>query len=824
MRTFWNQKTQSDYPMPDLTGKDYRGIIGARTVASDGQGTVADYVTTAKELGLSFIVFLEALEKADDARYGKLVADCIAASGDDFAAIPGYLFRDQAGIEYYMFNVTALPLPAYLTDDRRVKSPYNLVDQYKWAGNMGVAGLGGLKLNPNYLFLLTCAAPYVYDGGKLVDDGLANYLSVEGHGHQYAPNALVQVASPKEMVMAVNAGGPLTVVHAEKLAAGLNAFSRESPKHPTPAYITNGPVITRWGALNPLGHPFFAGKQRVRFALEAASDVGIAEVRIVNADGGELLRRFKPNGAKTFACAIDETHQRQWSLVPIITDVNGRTALAGTLQTFQDGNRLWMMGDRLMGMHHVHSWDPARKRLVMEGGWAGGITWVKNWANGAGGPPSALSQPRASGGEAPITGTVVGIDGGNASSEGHVNFYYGPAVVSDLGTEPKVQAFRFNNRLASFDAAVMDYDGADQFPAKKGKGTDDNWPPNPDPQIPMETADIQARTIAGRPSPEAVVSANLHEITYTFKKDLVLKRLPILTTAWQYQAANLMFLALRDDQDELAWMLDPKSRFSRRGTLPAGGYLYRGNIYGGQLGVINLGPQTIDYAFDFPNAPVFIDGGARKVKAGEKITARFLNVVAPKGDGCASSQWLRKFVADFGIGAEKPGYPFTVRQGKLRSTNYVMELGAENGGAAVDFGKYDLAQSLLVAVDGFAANAVLGRYDLERKQLLILPVFEGKGMTTVNVPRWENKLYIGELFRCDNKDVALSCVQDGTDKLLLEVHNPTDKDASVKLAAAPGFAPLAGLEKTVAVPACSSVKLELPAVAGSLVNKPYEGD
>ncbi len=823
LRTFWNQKTQSDYPMGDLTGRDFRGVIGARTVASDGQGTVADYVKAAKELGLSFIVFLETLEKTDEARFAKLVADCAAASDETFAAIPGYLFRDQTGLLYYLYGIDKLPIAANLTDDRRVKVPQALVDQFNWRGNLGIAEFGKMKLDPNYLFLLTCAAPYVYEGGKRVDDGLNGYLSVEGRGHEYAPNALVQVTSPAAMREALAAGAMETVLHAENLADGLKCLSRSATKHPIPVYITSGPTITRWGALNPLGHPFFAGKQRVRFALKATSDVGLADVKIINANTGETVRHFKPNGAKDFSCAIDETHKRQWSLVPIITDVKGRSALGGTLQTFQDGNRLWMMGDRLMGMHHAHTWDPTRKKLVMEAGWLN-LPWIKNYANFPGGPTSALKQPRAGGGDVKITGTVVGIDGGNATSEGHVNFYIGPAVESDLGREPKVQAYCYKDKLASFDVAVMDYDGSRQFTEKKGTGHAGGWPPNPDPQIPMELADIQVRTIAGRPSPEATVSSKIHEITYTFKKDQTLKRLPLFSNAWQYQHDNLMALFLRDMDGDFAWLLEPKSRFRRKGEMPAGGYFYPSNKYGGQIGVINLGDEPIAYSFGYPHVQVFIDGKNRKVKAGDKIVTRFLTFVGPKGDGKTSSEWLQEFIADFGVGVDRPDYPFTVKQGTLLSGNYMLELQAENGGATVEFGKYPLAHSLITAVNGMPANAVAGRYDLDRKQLLILPVFEGKALTTINLPRWENSLYIGELFRCDNPDVVLSCVQDGADKLLLEVHNPTDQPQTVKLAAVPGFAPLAGLDESLELAPFSSTKLDLPTPAGTLVNKPYLGD
>ena len=617
------------------------------------------------------------------------------------------------------------------------------------------------------------------------------------------------------MSQAVAGGAKLTVLYAEKLNEALDVFTRKSPKHPTPAYITSGPVITRWGALNPAGHPFFQGRQRVRFSLEVASDVGIAEVKIIDAGTGTVFRQFKTEGAKSFSCMIDETHKSQWSLVPIVTDVNGRTALAGTLQTYQDGNRVWMMGDRLMGMHHAHGWDKPHRQLKRIEGWLGSIPWAKNWKNSAGGYPDSPLQDEL---------RIYGIDGG-VIYPGAVDI--SPSVTTDLGKEPKVEAYRFKNRLASFDVAVMDYTGDSQFTVNKRQelkkiAPDELAAPNPDPQIPMEAADIVARTTAVRGRVNAAVASNIHDIFITFKKDVDLKRIDLCGTR-RCELNSPMYLAVRDDKSDLAWLLEAEARFSRTGVLPAGGYLYPAHERGGAVGVINLGPQELGYQFGMPRGRVFIDGMNRRVKAGEKIHARFITFLRPWEDQ-NNNQWLKKFISDFGIGLEKPGYSFAVTQGKLLSTNYTMELQTENGGARVKVDKYDLPHNLLVQADGFAANAVVGRYDLDKKQLLILPVLEGNATTSVNTTSGDTNLYIGELFHCDNNDVMLSCVQDGTDKLLLEIHNPTGKPQTAKLSASAGFAPLAGLDRTLDVPAFSSVKLELPAAAASITDKPYEGD
>ena len=72
-----------------------RGIIGAHTALSDGEGTVAQYVTAAKAAGLSFIVFNESAEKMTAEKLDQLKAECKQASAADFYACPGLEFTDD---------------------------------------------------------------------------------------------------------------------------------------------------------------------------------------------------------------------------------------------------------------------------------------------------------------------------------------------------------------------------------------------------------------------------------------------------------------------------------------------------------------------------------------------------------------------------------------------------------------------------------------------------------------------------------------------------------------------------------------------------------
>ncbi|MFZ2657870.1 MAG: hypothetical protein WAX69_23255, partial [Victivallales bacterium] len=495
----------------------------------------------------------------------------------------------------------------------------------------------------------------------------------------------------------------------------------------------------------------------------------------------------------------------------IITDMNGRTAIGSSITTYQDANRTWMMGDRLMGMNHVMGWDAKRQKLMHIAGWLGGVHWVKPYSISGGAYPS---NPRDN------ELKIQGIDGG-AVHPSAIDIF--PSVTTDSASEPKVPAFRFKNLLASFDCSVFGYIGDAQFLVNKRNepSAAGGWWETPEPQVPNGIADITGRTWAVRARHLSDVAANFHDVVITFKKDAELKRFQIAGMRTGGEKISPMVM-IRDSEGEYAWLINPGDKFNRHGTMETGGYLFPSNYRGGAVGVINLGPQPIDYDCNGMSSQIYVAGKGRQVKAGEQIRTRFITFMRPWQEQ-TNSEWLKKFIAEYGIGC-KPGYSYEVKQGKLKEIDYVIDLEAAEGGAVLEVKKYDLPHNLLVRVSGIAGNAVAGRYDLDRKQLLILPVFEETALTSINTTLGDTKLYAGELFHCDNKDVMMSCTQDGADKLLLELHNPTEKAMTAKLTAASGFAPLAGLDKTIDVPAFSSVKLELPAAPGLLVDRPYEGD
>jgi hypothetical protein len=205
----------------------------------------------------------------------------------------------------------------------------------------------------------------------------------------------------------------------------------------------------------------------------------------------------------------------------------------------------------------------------------------------------------------------------------------------------------------------------------------------------------------------------------------------------------------------------------------------------------------------------------RTFRKGETLKVRMLRVARAFDDLQGSSEWLQKLISDYGIGTGKPGYPYEVVQGQVKEINYIFDLQAEKGGAAVTIGKHPLASTLPLRVNGVHQSSVCGEYDLDSKRIRPLPVFEGTVTTSVQ-PSWAaSHLYIGEWLTWDNNQARISFVQDGVN-FQLEAHNPTDESITVTLTGASGFVPLAEFAKTMTIPPHQSVSEPIASAPGTV--------
>jgi len=779
-----------------------RGLIGARSQYGGGSGTVAEWVAAAKAAGLQYLIFVDELGKLSPEGYAKLIADCQAATDNTFTAIPGLGAYDTDGVYRFMPGLDRMPAPSRLADDgQRFKQHVGVCSDSGWVTWPVMAEFGQAPYDLWWNHVIAVCAPLVYEKGKLVDDAVERWwYELEKGNMRMLPVALVRMDKPADVADAAR-NAHVTVLRTDKGGDIVPKILRWGFSGQIfPSYLTSGPEIVEWECQAGPGEPFRPNSSRFRLLLKARSDAGIARVTLTDLFDGSVYRDWRPAGEKEFTVAVDESLDRHRLLALVVTDVNGRTAIAPPAYPQMMGNRVWHMSDRLMGLHHRTVWNHDRTQLVGGVGTAQGLGYQK------GAPLEATSEFST---EHATRLKFHGIEGAGV---------YPPAfkLVANLRIGGKLiwPAYRYNLALSAHDLTVLDHVGNTR-PIQPNARFDFNAPPAP--KEPTPDADIVVRSWGLRQPYMTPAEMVLEEITFVFKQDCQPESLFLARYHGADTDTDFNFLCIRPGAagDTRAWSFKAGEKFQRKTRFAPGGYLYQARMLAGTMGFIALDDKIMAESearyHRFQVRPELL----REFKAGEELKVRMLRVARAYDDQQGGSEWLQQLIADYGIGTGKPGYPYEVLQGQVKEINYIFDLQAEKGGAAVKIGKYPLASTLPVRVTGVRATSACGEYDLDSKRIRPLPVFEGSVTTSVQ-PSWAaSHLYIGEWLTWDNDQARISLVQDG-ENFQLEAHNPTDKEMVVTLTGASGFAPLAQFARTLTIAPHQSVKESIASAAGSV--------
>lgn len=76
-----------------------RGVIGAQSAYSSGEGTVSEWKAAAREAGLDFLVFLEAFDELSPDGLESLKRDCRRLSDETILLVPGFASRNFIGMK-----------------------------------------------------------------------------------------------------------------------------------------------------------------------------------------------------------------------------------------------------------------------------------------------------------------------------------------------------------------------------------------------------------------------------------------------------------------------------------------------------------------------------------------------------------------------------------------------------------------------------------------------------------------------------------------------------------------------------------------------------
>jgi hypothetical protein len=783
-----------------------RGIFGAQSKWGGGSGTVAEWAAAARAAGLDYIVFTDDPNKHTPETYAALVAECKKISDDKFAIVPGLGAYDINDVYRFFPGAPTLPVRTHFDKQGRMVQPVGITIDYGWQIGQVVTGMGTMPYNPWWEHVIMACAPLSYEGDKLVDDGVMRWLlSCEAHQTNLLPMSLVRLKSPDALASAAK-NAHTTVLRTDKVSEIRNFARKGADGQVMPSYLSNGPRLPVWLVQGSPGEPFRPGSSRFRILLRAASDAGLAEVKIIDAADGSIYRLWKPGGQKGFTTAIDERTSDQRVLGLIVTDVNGRTAIAPPVYTFQGANRLWQMSDRLMGMHHTTSWDQQRKHLVQYGA-PSDITYCKGINEGGG---EFVSNHVAA-------LKFQGIEGCGIYPPA---FKLVPSLDTDLGSvgcgAPTPLALRYAQRLAGHDLTVIDYVGDQQYRQGQQGGF------SLTPLVPHDTtiADIVSRNWKIRTHTLASVVMMVNEITVIFKRDVTLNRLYLGHYSGPDAAGEFNFLVIKPGQGQpaLSWEFDQGEKFSRYTEFTPGGYLYQAKMLAGTMGFVAMDDKIACESQARHHEFLLSKKYLGKYRAGDKLTVRMLRVSRAYEAQQGNNVWLEQFLHDYGI-ATAPAYSYKLAQGALRGINYVMDLDQQDGGATVEIAKYDLPEPLPVRVAGVRKNAMLGEYDLDTKRVRPLPYFEGSTTTSIETQLKDTRLYVGEWLSWDNDAVRVSLVSDGVD-FALEAHNPTSEAVTCTLTGASGFAPFHGLRKELRIPPYGSVKEKIKSTLGTVALEP----
>ena len=275
--------------------KTFRGMIGAKTALSGGQGTYDDWAAAAKAARLDFLVFLEDFEVAfarNQTNFQHMLSQCSAYSTPELLLLPGYRLKNNLasgkfelakGNDMLFFGPElSLPPPQALTADGTklllmpfVPNSTTLYQgsngfSYNWLlnGQNAYNAKGDFPWTAGYFNLNDRSSPGGMSMVDLRDEGAAAVRFYAADGSQQnlledflltaestmssVPLAVSEVFSPAALTAAVSSGHALNYLRLSSLdqvmngAPGGRGLRWNSQYSGTSTFVSDGPLINTY--------------------------------------------------------------------------------------------------------------------------------------------------------------------------------------------------------------------------------------------------------------------------------------------------------------------------------------------------------------------------------------------------------------------------------------------------------------------------------------------------------------------------------------------------------------------------------------------------
>ncbi len=767
------------------------GLIGAKSSLSSGQGTPEEFIQAAKEVGYDFIAFTEDLDQLAQEEFVRLQAICKQQSTETFKAYPGFAYLDESGNSWVTFS-------------DRLRWPEDGWSSQKYPGRIKInnALSRGCQWPPVVLITshsnpekaafqgnFKVISLYTYEDGKLVDDSVDTYLRLEKMRYGLSPVAVHLVTSPEKVKRARTSGYQTYVRWFDgnmvDALSGHIAKYKGNYVHCRSSFVSNGPIIEDTRILNfATSDLAFATQDRIRVHVKASSTAGLREVKILNSDSPRPWRRFLPGGEPEFESSIDHFHDKQYELIVHATDNDGKQAIGWGAWTAIQENSFPRCSDNINTMPRGKWW----------------------------GPPEHLQNVR-------------GIENYLAARDFR---YIGLPTWGGLqeGIRPAVE---FYPQLACRFGTIVDCFIDDHYPLTASGNPDRT--DIPERAVPNESISGKVRHTLFTPWQDGPLVA-LVEGEFTAKEDFSLERPEVMRFNGR-QGCDRLTATVKDGTLISGTLSETHRSFS--GQLPVGGYAAMfPQAYRGSVGMIALEEGLKYHAFyggsGWHNFRGVLADGNRSVKAGERLTYRYLGVVS-RLDPPPDDRFVIHVRDSLGL-CGKTAYRIDPRIGSVTGNAFILKLKAQGHGFAGTVTEANLPLNLPARIEGlnprwhagiwypgrntfeiaeWVVNDMNQRYTVRKTKTLDneirhFPVLEdGTGFLQIDTVMGDKDIFIGNLLTSDHADVCLTLVDTRADRAAFVVHNPTDNAITCEVRPGPGFTLLGEFRESVDVPPGTSV-------------------
>jgi hypothetical protein len=826
---------QAQFPAPT---RGARGILGARTALGDGQGTVAEYAAAAKAAGLSFVVFNESLERMTPEKLDRLKAECKRVSTADFYACPGLEFADDLGNRWAIwservvfpqasfqraYGETNQKRPALLQwDGRAMHNPGQYWEYCAYSPNMLLTyrNLRAKGAHPANLWWFYRVPPCVYDRGKLVEDQFGEWLYALRDVRRVSPASYSRVYAPAEVAGAA----ALCVTGGRDLASLRDWLNTRCGDfgHPAAAYVTAGPAIEQWAAINRQ-HDFpleVRGGQRVRCRFQVSSPDGIREVKVHNADYG-VLRRFLAHGRTTFAQEFELVHDRDHSLTLEVFDAKGRRAVSDHVYLFCYKTSLLRCGDNLNFLTGVGlCWHPDRNEMMP-------------LAQGYQGMPAESLRGYDS--AAALTRQVALRDWAiDSITTGELKQYpegWTHGILRKVldvvlpGNDVKICAMAMGPLVEPYDSPTRDTPARTSVPAVVEENRLFSRVHQSyylqDRNNMFITWDYRRAREGARNYRGGMV---WHEGRITFKRDATLAGVvPILLFYFTPSGlgegtANTLLVKDAGGGPSVVPIVKGEAAI-KQGEIALGGFVTAAPcdicevFYAGSGSRFHYALVPDPATGRVSQLQVGLGQAGQRVRAGTEIVYRFamatLGGPRPEPQRCVAP--LEDLAESFGLRAGPHNVRASLDAGSLAGREMFLTVRAEGGEAAFRVEPRPTIIDLPIRVEGIEDNGCAAVCSTARPFFRFVGVAQGSAWFQENVDSGST-IWAGNVFVCDNKALQLTLVCDGIAAgrtPYLEVHNPTDEPVTAAVASPAHTPRFGGLKMTAVVPAGATAVLTI---------------